>query len=68
MGNRSYFRWMSSPHSRGGPVLILLPPRLGASAPHASLKQRKALNRGPYIKGDQDKPLLHGDVVHGLVR
>jgi hypothetical protein len=35
---------------------------------YPSLQQHKVIYRGPYIKGPEDKPLLRGEKVHGLVR
>ncbi|MGP4030319.1 hypothetical protein [Actinomadura sp. 3N407] len=35
---------------------------------YPSLQQHKVIYRGPYPKGPDDKPLLRGDKVHGLVR
>lgn len=35
---------------------------------YPSLEQHKVIYRGPYIKGPDDKPLLDGEIVRGLVR
>ena len=35
---------------------------------YPSLQQHKVIYRGPYIKGPDDKPLLSGEPVRGLVR
>ena len=35
---------------------------------YPSLDQHKVIYRGPYIKGPDDKPLLGGETVRGLVR
>jgi hypothetical protein len=35
---------------------------------YPSLQQHKVIYRGPFVKGDSDKPLLGGEIVRGLVR
>jgi hypothetical protein len=35
---------------------------------YPSLRQHKVIYRGPFVKGDQNKPLLGGDIVRGLTR
>jgi hypothetical protein len=35
---------------------------------YPSSQQHKVIYRGPYIKGPEDKPLLDGEIVRGLVR
>ena len=35
---------------------------------YPSLEQHKVIYRGPYVKGPDDKPLLGGETIRGLVR
>ncbi len=35
---------------------------------YPSIQQHKVIYRGPYVKGPEDKPLLGGETVRGLVR
>jgi hypothetical protein len=35
---------------------------------YPSLQEHKVIYRGPYVKGPEDKPLLRGEKVRGLVR